>query len=79
MESTHYKTAYDISCANMLKLAKKQADHNHNIFLNRMIYKNSGNGDKDGNFILGDVINPQHCNNKRSEYNFDWWVIKCTK
>tara|TARA_B100001996_G_C18533677_1_gene544099 strand:+ start:304 stop:717 length:414 start_codon:yes stop_codon:yes gene_type:complete len=76
MESTHYKTASDISCANMVKLAKKQADQNHNIFLNRMISKNCGNGDKDGYFILGEVINPKHCDNKRSKYNFDWWDTK---
>ena len=76
MEPTHYKTASDISCNNMVKLAKKQADQNHNIFLNRMISKNCGKGDKDGYFIIGEMINPKHCDNKRSNYNFDWWDTK---
>ena len=56
MESTHYKTASDISCNNMLKLAKKHADQNHNMFLNRMISKNCSYGDKDGYFILGETL-----------------------
>ena len=73
MESTHYKTASDISCSNMIKLAKKHGNENHNIFLNRMISKNCSYGDKDGYFILGEYINPKHCNNKRENYNFDWW------
>ena len=76
MEPTHYKTASDISCNNMVKLAKKQADQNHNIFLNRMISKNCGKGDKDGYFIIGEMINPKHCDNRRSNYNFDWWDTK---
>ena len=45
MEPTHYKTASDISCNNMLCLAKKHQDHNRNIFLNRMISTNCGRGD----------------------------------
>ena len=74
MEPTHYKTASDISCANMVKLAKKESDHNHNIFLNRMISKTCQYGDKDGYFIIGELINPKHCDNKRpTNLNFDWW------
>ena len=73
MEPTHYKIASDISCNNMIKLAKKHSDENHNIFLNRMISKNCGKGDTDGYFIIGEMINPKHCDNKRPIYNLDWW------
>jgi hypothetical protein len=74
MEPTHYKTASDISCKNMVKLAKKESDQNHNMFLNRMISKTCQYGDKDGYFLTGEVINPKHCDNKRPPVlNFDWW------
>ena len=77
MEATHYKTSSDISCANMVKLAKKESQQNHNIFVNHMISKTCQYGDKDGYFIIGELINPKHCDNKRStNYNLDWWDKK---
>lgn len=76
MEPTHYKTASDISCNNMLCLAKKHQDYNRNIFLNRMISTNCGRGDSEGYFVIGEWINPKHCHNKRPDYNLDWWDKK---
>ena len=26
--------------------------------------------------LLEEMINPKHCDNKRSNYNFDWWDIE---